>query len=88
MNNIEDYFIHKNLPQSLDKENVQEVAKVVDDTLLSFDKTIAEVLIYRWPFRCIVIFMMIRFLWLSGGIWSKIPSPGIASRALRPRWSK
>ena len=46
MNNIEDYFIHKNLPQSLDKENVQEVAKVVDDTLLSFDKTIAEVLIY------------------------------------------
>ena len=46
MNNIEDYFIRKNLPQSLDKENVQEVAKVVDDTLLSFDKTIAEVLIY------------------------------------------
>lgn len=46
MNNIEDYFIHKNLPQSLDKKNVQEVAKVVDDTLLSFDKTIAEVLIY------------------------------------------
>lgn len=46
MNNIENYFIHKNLPQSLDKENVQEVAKVVDDTLLSFDKTIAEVLIY------------------------------------------
>ena len=46
MNNIEDYFIHKNLPQSLDKENVQEVAKVVDDTLLSFDKTITEVLIY------------------------------------------
>ena len=46
MNNIEDYFIHKNLPQSLDKENVQAVAKVVDDTLLSFDKTIAEVLIY------------------------------------------
>ena len=46
MNNIEDYFIHKNLPQSMDKENVQEVAKVVDDTLLSFDKTIAEVLIY------------------------------------------
>ena len=46
MNNIEDYFIHKNLPQSLDKENVQEVAKVVDDTLLSCDKTIAEVLIY------------------------------------------
>ena len=46
MNNIEDYFIHKNLPHSLDKENVQEVAKVVDDTLLSFDKTIAEVLIY------------------------------------------
>ncbi|MSU09216.1 phage tail protein I [Veillonellaceae bacterium WCA-693-APC-5D-A] len=46
MNNIEDYFIHKNLPQSLDKENVQEVAKVVDDTLLSFDKTIAEILIY------------------------------------------
>lgn len=46
MNNIEDYFIHKNLPQSLDNENVQEVAKVVDDTLLSFDKTIAEVLIY------------------------------------------
>lgn len=46
MNNIEDYFIHKNLPQSLDKENVQEIAKVVDDTLLSFDKTIAEVLIY------------------------------------------
>ena len=46
MNNIEDYFIHKNLPQSLDKENVQEVATVVDDTLLSFDKTIAEVLIY------------------------------------------
>ena len=46
MNNIEDYFIHKNLPQSLDKENIQEVAKVVDDTLLSFDKTIAEVLIY------------------------------------------
>ena len=46
MNNIEDYFIHKNLPQSLDKENVQEVAKVIDDTLLSFDKTIAEVLIY------------------------------------------
>ena len=46
MNNIENYFIHKNLPQSLDKKNVQEVAKVVDDTLLSFDKTIAEVLIY------------------------------------------
>ena len=46
MNNIEDYFIRKNLPQSLDKENIQEVAKVVDDTLLSFDKTIAEVLIY------------------------------------------
>lgn len=46
MNNIENYFIHKNLPQSLDKENVQKVAKVVDDTLLSFDKTIAEVLIY------------------------------------------
>lgn len=46
MNNIGDYFIHKNLPQSLDKENVQEVAKVVDDTLLSFDKTITEVLIY------------------------------------------
>ena len=46
MNNIENYFIHKNMPQSLDKENVQEVAKVVDDTLLSFDKTIAEVLIY------------------------------------------
>lgn len=46
MNNIEDYFIHKNLPRSLDKENVQEVAKVVDDTLLSFDKTIAEILIY------------------------------------------
>ena len=46
MNNIEDYFIRKNLRQSLDKENIQEVAKVVDDTLLSFDKTIAEVLIY------------------------------------------
>ena len=46
MNNIENYFIHEKLPESLAKENVQEVAEVIDEALLSFDKDIADVLIY------------------------------------------
>lgn len=46
MNHIDDYFIHERLPESLNHNNVQEVAKVVDDLLHAVDRNVAEVLIY------------------------------------------
>ena len=46
MNDIKDYFIHQNLPESLNRQNAKEIAQVVDEFLHRFDGQIPQVLIY------------------------------------------
>ena len=46
MNHLDDYLIHKSLPESLARQNVMETAEVVDRTLLKYDSIIPRVLIY------------------------------------------
>lgn len=46
MKNIDDYEIHADLPKSLQRQNVMELAELVDRALHLFDKKIHRVLIY------------------------------------------
>ena len=46
MNDIKDYFIHENLPESLNRQYTKEFAQMVDEFLHRFDGDIHKVLIY------------------------------------------
>lgn len=46
MNYLDDYLIHASLPESIDKQNVREIAEVVDKSLYQYNSIIPRVLIY------------------------------------------
>ena len=46
MKRIDDYSIHDDLPESLKRENAQEIAKTVDEALHRYESKIQKVLIY------------------------------------------
>lgn len=46
MKHIEDYSIHDDLPESLKRQNAQEIAKTVDEALHRYESKIHRVLIY------------------------------------------